>query len=131
MTPLLEALVAASKVGFDAPKCGHCYGLGSWTQASTGVRLSCIDCNATGVDAGDAEFLIGLADLWLHGRSCDVLRRWATNEIIVFWDVIDSALPPADRVAPELVERHDGTPAGLATALLRLVARVGAPKETA
>ena len=86
----------------------------------------CPACHATGLDASDPHGLIGRALGWLETRACDVLHRWPTNEVIVYWDVPVGAMPPG-QVARELVERHNSTPESRATALLRLVARVGTP----
>jgi hypothetical protein len=91
--------------------------------------MYCPACQGAGLDASDPERLVGRAHAWLHANACDVLHRWPTNEVIVYWDVPVGAMPPG-QVARELVERHDGTPTGLATALLRIVARVGTPQET-
>jgi hypothetical protein len=127
MTLLLEALTAAAKVGFDAPKCGRCDGHPHSYPATYGME--CPPCSGTGLDASDPFGLIGRALGWLELRACDVLHRWPTNEVIVYWDVPVGAMPPG-QVARELVERHKSTPESRATALLRLVARVGAPQET-
>lgn len=124
MTPLLDALVAAQKVGLDAPVCAACLGRSVAPPNPGFEKFGCHRCDATGLDASDPERLIGRADMWLHGRACDVLRRWATNEVVVSWSIPASALAPG-ATPPGHLEPHDGTPTGLATALLRLVARVG------
>lgn len=129
MTPLLEALCDAAKVGFDAPKCRRCDGCGQVQGEYTGYFRLCSLCHATGLDASDPERLIGRAHAWFHDNACDVLHRWPTNEVRAFRD-IPIRLIPNGATPPEYVERHDGTPTGLATALLRLVARTDTPKET-
>ena len=110
MNELLTALVAAAKVGFEAPNCHLCLGdktrheyredaFGNPSVVDT--REPCRMCHATGLDASDPERLIGHAFVRLYYKHRMSLRA------------IDGALD------------LDGTPAGLATALLRLVAQGG------
>lgn len=141
MTPLLEAAVAAREVGFDAPRCLNCQwcetcmsrafpfecdpacedcggsGLRPVSDEDTGL---CVDCDSTGLDASDPEHLIGRAQDWL-------LSKYAHPNLSLFpktahFTIHSSAYGSVVRLEHE---NHDGTPAGLATALLRLVARVG------
>ena len=129
MTPLLQALTDATKAGFDAPLCSDCRGNAAWAGIDGEGWYECPACHATGLDASDPYGLAGRAHVWLETRACDVLHRWATNEVIVSWEVPTSTLPPGT-TPPEHVERHNSTPESRATALLRLVARVGTPQET-
>jgi len=130
MTPLLQALSYAARVGFDAPRCRPCIERPVTRFTFSGDPLPdlmyCFACQGTGLDVSDPERLIGRALVWLESRACDVLHRWPTNEVIVYWDVPVGAFPPG-QVARELIERHNSTPESRATAILRLVARVGAP----
>ncbi len=142
MTPLLQALVAASKVGFDAPKCHLCLGhktrheyrepttYGGAYAYDTGEP--CRMCHATGFDVSDPDRLVGRALGWIHDNVIDVTFKWATDEVILFRDIPASALPPGER-APEDSERHNGTAESRAIAILTLIARTGATtsnKET-
>jgi hypothetical protein len=112
MTPLLQALAAASKVGFDAPECPDCY-----------KSRHCPACRGTGFDA-DPDRLVSRALGWFHDRVIDVTFQWATDGIILSRDVPISVLPPPGR-APQDSERHNGTTESRAVALLTLIARVG------
>lgn len=123
MRELLTALVAASKVGFDAPGCAPCQGTAlDWVSCSGDACLpvrgclacpQCRHCSGTGLDASDPEKLIGRAESWLLARGLDIKVTWQALDVFTLVD------PDGYH------ERHDGTPAGLATAILRLVARVG------
>ena len=108
MTPLLQALADGAKVGFDAPLC---------TASYCHDGAECPDCGLTGLDASDPYGLIGRAFAWLVDRGLlDSSRHMQT------WSDWNGG--------PKFHEEHDRTPTSLATALLRLVARVGAPQET-
>lgn len=137
MSELLKALQAAAAVGFDAPRCGKCprhavneHGdCASWCRACLPDGPSpCPHCHATGLDASDPERLIGRALFCLHKRNEHVLLPWdtATVETVRINPENFMEYYGHDREAvAEREEVHDGTPTGLATALLRLVARVG------
>lgn len=123
MTPLLEALCDAAKVGFDAPKCRRCDGCGQVQGEYTGYFRLCSLCHATGLDALDPERLIGRAHAWL-------LFTHTHPNLSLFpktahFTLHGSAYGSVIRLEHE---NHDGTPTGLATALLRLVARAGEAK---
>jgi hypothetical protein len=77
--------------------------------------MDCLDCHATGLDASDPERLIGRALVWLLARGLEAKVTWHTLDVFTLADPDDHH------------DTHDGTPAGLAAALLRLVARVGTP----
>lgn len=120
MNELLTALVAASKVGFDAPKCPGCSGRGWYAglarhgeSTDVGPIRDCQDCFGAGLDASDPERLIGRAESWLLARGLDIKVTWRALDVFTLVD------PDGYH------ERHDGTLVGLATALLRLVARTG------
>lgn len=117
MNELLTALVAATKVGFDAPKCSSCED-GEIESGELAWGYPCANCHATGLDASDPERLIGRALRYLIGNDWTVIQG-PFDTIAHPW-----MLKWPDENAGEK-EPHDGTPAGLATALLRLVARVG------
>lgn len=130
MTPLLQALQAAARAGFDAPRCKFCTdGLQAIASPDDATflrpaeELPCPACDATGLDASDPERLIARAIAHLHDHARDVVFRYATNEVTVYSDVSPSCLPPGVPL-PQDSERHDGTATGRATALLRLAARV-------
>ena len=150
MTPLLEAAVAAREVGLVVPeckecwKCPKCHGDGNLyhedaespsycrncgATGSTNRTLSdkpdpaCKHCHATGINSDPAR-LGWVALMWLRAR--DEIRLDPGNEhanplvnrkpVIHFRDEYDARNESAI---------HDGTETGIATALLRLVARAG------
>lgn len=116
MTELLTALVAASRVGFDAPGCQFCSGYG--VDPETGHDpYPCSACHATGLDASDPERLIGRAMMVLHLVEPQFKRHGMFGGPVVHI---------GDPECPATVSGYyDGTPASLATAMLRLVARTG------
>ncbi len=108
MTPLLQALTDAAKAGFDAPECPDCY-----------KSRHCPACRGTGLDASDPERLIGRALLALLPIEPQFKRHGILRGPVIHL---------GDPDCPATVSgHHDGTPTSLATALLRLVARVGTP----
>lgn len=117
MTPLLEALQAASKVGFDAPVCDKCEGRGRYYCCP---EHPCDWCDATGLDASDPEKLIGRAMMWLADRNSVTLYGSPV--------VLKPSVFLGHQYTPDHEEDHDRTETGIATALLRLVARVGGAK---
>lgn len=137
MNELLTALVAAAKVGFDAPKCGGCprhavneFGdCAHWCKSCLPEGpLVCAHCSGTGLDASDPEKLIGRAMGWLRERKEHVLAPWDTGEVELVRINPENLMEfygHGREAVWERHEAHDGSPVGLATALLRLVARVG------
>lgn len=136
MTPLLEAAVAARDVGLDVPECTRCpkhavneYGdCVHWCQAcgATGP-LICTYCHATGINP-DPALLGWVALMWLHAHKEHVLLPWDTDTVETVRINPENFMEYYGHDREAVCERdasHDGTPAGLATALLRLVARVG------
>ena len=135
MNELLTALQAAAKAGFDAPKCNMCNGAASvavrscWMCEDYGrdhahdcepppSSKPCARCHATGLDASDPERLIGRAAGWLLKRKhYPAIHTYLVNVCFVNYTEVGDML--------ELDQAHDGTPAGLATALLRFVVWVG------
>lgn len=120
MNELLTALVAAAKAGLDAPRCPFCtdglrviHSPEDATFLRPSEELPCSTCHNTGLDASDPERLIGRAESWLLARGLDIKVTWRTLDVFTLAD------PDGYH------EQHDSTPAGLAIALLRLVARVG------
>lgn len=106
MNELLTALVAAQKVGFDAPECPDCH-----------KSRSCPTCRGTFLDASDPFGLIGRALMALQFSEPQFKRHGMfAGPVVHLGDPNCSATVSG---------HHDGTPTGLATALLRLVARVG------
>lgn len=127
MSPLLEALVAASKVGFDAPRCSFCTSGTrvdhfSWPSVNSGKAtvLKCAACRGTGLDASDPERLIGRAEQWLMSKYQH--PRLESYPTTTHFSIHGSAYGVVVRLEHE---SHNRTPEGRATALLRLVARVG------
>jgi hypothetical protein len=132
MSPLLEALQAAVKAGFDAPACKDRWCRGGRQHWLDREQTICRTCEGTGLDASDPYGLIGRALVRLRQTGTHVLLPWDTGEVETVWLHAGSNDPwhSHDREAkPEDSEPHDGTPTGLATALLRLVARVGTPQK--
>lgn len=123
MTPLLEALQAASKVGFDAPVCDKCEGRGRYYCCP---EHPCDWCDATGLDASDPEKLIGRAMMWLWSRNSNVTDADYLNISAAARDAeTGCGVRGLKLFGCYKFERHDGTPTSLAAALLRLVARAG------
>ncbi len=136
MTPLLQALTDAARAGFDAPKCGKCRGTGAsmtdtcWRCADFGwdherecdpppKSEPCAKCHGTSLDASDPERLIGRALIALLPIEPQFNRHGILRGPVIHL---------GDPDCPATVSgHHDGTPTSLATALLRLVARVGTP----
>ncbi len=117
MTPILQALTDAARVGFDAQPCRSCPYRG---PAAVGP---CSVCEGTGLDASDPERLIGRAERWLLARE-SYPRIWTfPASVVYFWT-------DASGKERDVSALHDNTAGSHATALLRLVARVGAPRKT-
>ena len=130
MNDLLAALVAASKAGFDAPRCGWCIpdDAPEGNEWSQGSRQRCVHCLTTGLDASYPFGLIGRAMGWLWGQKRNVTDDEYPNISAAIRDAeTGCGMRGLKLVDDYVVKRHDGTPTGLATALLRLVARVGGP----
>lgn len=135
MSPLLDALVAASKVGFDAPKCAKCprhavneFGdCAHWCKSCLPEGpLVCAHCEGTDLDASDPFGLIGRAMMWLWSQKRNVTDDEYPNISAAIRDAeTGCGMRGLKLVDDYAVKRHDGTPTGLAIALLRLVARVG------
>lgn len=124
MSELLEALQAAAVVGFDAPACYWCSAGPMATREE--YRRNCNDCHGAGIDASDPFGLIGRAMTWFWTQG----RNVTDDEYLSISAAVRDAETGCGMRGLKLagdhrVERHDGTPAGIATALLRLVARVG------
>lgn len=126
MNELLNALQAAAKAGFDAPKCRACGGNGSNFSARTFDDIACKRCKETGLDASDPFGLIGRAMMWLWSQKRNVTDDEYPNISAAIRDAeTGCGMRGLKLVDDYAVKRHDGTPTGIATALLRLVARVG------
>jgi hypothetical protein len=123
MTPLLQALTDAAKVGLDGPKCAACYGNGSNFSGHLFDDIACKWCHATGLDASDPERLIGRAMVWLESE----MHQVTFTQRVALSRNLPNTVQTNHTTLGARKEHHDGTPTGFATALLRLVARVGAP----
>lgn len=134
----LQAAAAAAAVGFDAPRCGRCNGSAVATiRACQKVHdcgdepdqcdppaciKSCHRCHATGLDDSDPERLLGRAMAWFWLKGYDICDR-----------PLDYCNPGGKRclkvvmkvVMEDVKEPHNKTAKDRATAILRLVARVG------
>lgn len=123
MTPLLEAAVAAREVGLEMPKCDRCEGRGRYHCCPEHL---CDWCDATGLDASDPERLIGRAMMWLWSRNSNITDAEYPNISAAARDAeTGCGMRGLKLFGYYRFERHDGSPTSLATALLRLVARVG------
>ncbi len=128
MTPLLQARPDAVRVGFDAPKCQACDGAGELADETRTYVRNCCRCHATGLDASDPYGLMGRAMVWLWSHERNATDAEYPNISAAIRDAeTGCGMRGLKLVDDYKFERHDGTPTGLATALLRLVARVGAP----
>lgn len=135
MTPLLQALQAAAAVGFNAPCCKFCTdGLQTISSPDDArflrpaEELPCSACDATGLDTSDPERLIGRAMGWLYAHKQHVLVPHDTAEV----ETVDLRAERHEsysyherEAVSDDSQPHDGTETGIATALLRLVVRVG------
>ena len=114
MTPLLEAAVAAREVGLSVPECPDCKGHGEFAGLDGEGWYQCGNCHATGIDPDPAR-LGWVAYLFLTGQegfSSGAKHTYWHPEWHPHWK-------------DTFAEFHDGTETGIATALLRLVARAG------
>lgn len=131
MSPLQKALRDAVAVGFDAPKCSECGGTGEILQRRYVLLVAsrpCASCAGCGYDATDPRTVSARACLWLLERGYTISPDEGAAEKGTLGDRVSAErwlLRWRRGPSEDHPEAHDGTPEGLALALLRIVVAEG------